>query len=141
MIDPKIKKDEVILLDSDQSPSEVHENESKKKRQTRSKDETVEKLHKSPVHERKTKKRVKANSLSRTKVLKRKVENKNEIKTIKYTSKHEMLKEELSAEDLEILNEASCDLGDSSIMIPKELKQTCKKTISPLAKETVSKDR
>ena len=32
MIDPKIKNDEVILLDSDQSPSEVHVDESKKRK-------------------------------------------------------------------------------------------------------------
>lgn len=52
MIDPKIKNDEVILLDSDQSPSEVHVDESKK---------------------RKTKKRGKAKSSSGNKKLKRKL--------------------------------------------------------------------
>ncbi len=76
------------------------------------------------MHERK---RVKANSSSGTKVLKR-----------KDTSENEILKEKLSAEDLEILNEAGCNLGDSSVMISKELKQTGQKAFSFSVKEIVS---
>jgi len=73
MMNPKMRNDEVILLDSDQSPSEVHVDESKKKRKVVLNDETIEKLQKVSVHKRKIKKKVKAKSSSGNKMLNRKL--------------------------------------------------------------------
>jgi hypothetical protein len=110
MADPKMRKDEVILLDSDCSPSEVHEGKIKRKQQTGPK---IEKA-KFPVHERKDRKKAKS------------------------SSEHELVKGKLSAEDVEILKEAGCNLDDPSVIIPKELKQTSQKTSSSV-KEKASR--
>lgn len=77
MMNPNIKNNEVIILDSDQSSSEVHVDESTKKREAILNDETVEKLHKVSVHKRKTKKKVKRKLSSGNKMLKRKLIFKN----------------------------------------------------------------
>ena len=73
LMNPNMKSDEVILINSDQSSSEDHADELKKKRKVISDDETSEKLQKIPVSKRKTKKKVKAKSSSGNRKLKKKL--------------------------------------------------------------------
>ena len=102
LMNPKMKSDEVILINSDQSPSEDHTDESKKKRKVISDDETNEKFQKIPVSKRKTKKKVKA----------------------KYSSGNRKLKRKLFVEDDELKSDKSEAFDDMiSDRVPKELDQ------------------
>jgi len=80
MMNPELKSHEVIILDSDQLPSEVQVDEPKKKRKAMLNDETVEKPQRVSVPRRKTKKKDKTKLSSGNKMLKRKlIFKKNEL--------------------------------------------------------------
>ncbi len=106
-MNPKLKTNEVIILDNEQSTFKVTRKR-KNKFGKKSKDTTEDKMAKDFKH-----KFVKKKKIS--------IDNKHKMEG--FAPYQKVSDEELSFEDLELLNEVYGDTNNTSTVVPQELKQ------------------